>query len=604
MAKKIDVDIEAEAIQIVKNEITAYEDAVCFVTDKVAFNMRNLIKTLRKNYWGIFDTPNDKLTGREKIWIPLTESVVEAVVKNIDLDTKDINFRAKHPDAVGLTAIVRNIVRNRLDEIYFGEYLDEEERQKSIDGTAVWKTIKEDGEMILKNVDLLNVYIDPTARSIQDAYRFTERAVLSVDELKAMDGWINTEDVVGTSDIHPTDNNLTATTFTSQNKTKVVDIYELWGKIPKYLITGSKKDKDEIDGHLVVSGLEGSQTPRVHLIEKNKEKTAEGKALKPYEEDWYTRVPGRWYGKGVAEKVMMLQLWLNTIVNIRINRSYVSQLGIFKIKKGAGVTPQMVSRLASNGAIMVNSMDDIEQFVMQEASQASYTDEGNIQNWAEKVTSAFSVVTGEQLPSTTPATNAVIQNQNAKSQFVMIKEATGMFLQRWLKRHAMPILLKNLSKEELIRVTGDGEEMRDIVEKLVNYAAAKKLEEIKKEGKFVDPQKVISEIERVIDKFETKGVDLFIKMLDTIDVTKYDVEVYITNEEIDKGVLAQNLITTLQIAPEYRDIVMRQIFDLMGLPVYSLKKKQPMMPQGQMPGGQQQVQTNPQEQVLNANSQV
>ena len=128
-------DIRAQAISLIKEEKNAWQDATAFVTEKVSFNMRNLLRTLRKNYWGVFDKPLDPMTGRKKIWVPLTESMVENVVKNIDLDQKDINFRAKKADAVGLASVARSLVKNRLDEMFFGEYLDELERVITIDGT-------------------------------------------------------------------------------------------------------------------------------------------------------------------------------------------------------------------------------------------------------------------------------------------------------------------------------------------------------------------------------------------------------------------------------------------------------------------------------------
>ena len=65
MPKKpeIDVDIAREAIALVEGEKQMWENATVFVTDKIAFNIRNLIRALRKNYWGIFDSPLDPVTG-------------------------------------------------------------------------------------------------------------------------------------------------------------------------------------------------------------------------------------------------------------------------------------------------------------------------------------------------------------------------------------------------------------------------------------------------------------------------------------------------------------------------------------------------------------
>jgi hypothetical protein len=60
MSKK---DIEDAAAALVKREKNQWEDATVFVTDRVAFQMRNLIRILRKNYWGIFDEQIDPTTA-------------------------------------------------------------------------------------------------------------------------------------------------------------------------------------------------------------------------------------------------------------------------------------------------------------------------------------------------------------------------------------------------------------------------------------------------------------------------------------------------------------------------------------------------------------
>lgn len=560
------IDIEQEALNLIKSEKTSWEDATAFITDKVAFQMRNLIRQLRKNYWGVFDQPTDPNTGRKKIWIPLTETLCEAVIKNIDLDTKDINFRAKTAKSVGLTSVVRNAVKNYLDETFFGEDLDQAERIMAIDGTVVWKTTEEYNKELKKKiakrriVDLINFYIDPVATSIQDTGSIIERAVITLADFQSKE-WFNKELVTATADLNPNDEYLP--NFQADDNIKLVEVYERWGLMPKYLITNNPKDTELIEGQIVASANKGKWL--LHYISENK------KGIRPYEEAWYTRVPGRWYGKGIAEKVMMLQLWVNIIINIRINRSFVSQLGIFKIKKNAGVTPQMLSKLPANGAIVVNDINDIEQFVMNEASQASYKDEEVIQSWAERLTSAFETVTGESLPASTPATNAAIQSRAAQSTFVLVKEGFGMFLQRWIKRHLLPIVAKSIKKEEIIRMTGDFDEIKALDERLVDELLYKKLTEANSFGMFVDQFQIENERQSALDRLSKMGKDRYAKLVEDLDFSQYDVQVYVTNEEIDKGVLTNNLISVLQLAPEYKDQVIRQIFDIMGLDSNSLK---------------------------------
>lgn len=567
--------LEDKIIGHIRTNVVEWEDANVFVTDKVAFRMRELIKQLRKNYWGIFDEPINPITGERKVWIPLTESTVEAVVKNIDLDTKDINLRAKRPQAVPLTSLMRNALKNSLDAMYFGEYLDQLERNLAVDGTAVWKTIEVMDEslgrkaMKIMPVDLLNFYIDPSAPSIEEASMVVERAVLTPYEFSLFDGWMNTNLVKPQENIHRTDVNMSMQRGTG----KMIEVWEAWGDMPEWMLTGEEKDEDLMPMHVVIANMHTD--PVLLLVEKNE------KNIKPYEEAWLRRMPGRWYGKGIAEMLMLMQLWVNIVDNTRIDRNRTAGLGILKVRKGSGITPSMVSKMVANGAISVSSMDDIEQLVINEASQASYNDEAVIQNWSERVTQAFDVVTGEALPASTPATNAVIQNQNAQSSFTLIKEGVGMFLQRWLKRHGLPIIAKTLKKKDIVRMTGDVQELEKLDNNIANGLLKKKITEVMEAGGILDEQQVAQEKQRIMDELAKQGEDRFIKLLQDPDFTYYDVQVYVTNEEIDKGVLVQNLLGSLQLAPEYRDVILPQIFDVMGIDSTLLKAATPQPTEGQ-----------------------
>lgn len=588
------LDIEQKAIELIRLEKGQWDTATTFVTDKVAFQMRNLIRQLRKNYWGIFDEPVDPTTGRKKIWVPLTESLVESVVKNIDLDTKDITFRAKRAEAIGLTSLIRSVVKNELDIIHFGESLDELERILAIDGTAVWKTIEyydEERErkcLQIVPVDLLNFYIDPTVHSIQEAEAVIERAILSEDQVKTMDGWINTDKVIGSLNIDRTDGQYSQA-YNSTGNTRLVEVYERWGKMPKSFLTGNPEDTDYVEGHIVASGTKGGWI--CHLVEENK------KGIKPYEEAWYTRVPSRWYGKGVAEKVMMMQLWINTITNIQINRSYVTQLGIFKIRQGSGITPQSISRLASNGAITVQTMQDIEQMVMQDASPASYRDQDSAMSWSRQVTGAFEAITGETMPSSTTATIGAIQNRNASSQFVLIKEGIGMFIERWVQRHALPIILKNLKRGSVVKHFPD--RLQDYDQQIIAQQIYDQVNEANEQGKFLDPEQVQMEMERGIASLQASGDQRFVELLDPVEILDYEVDVQITNEDYDTGVAIQNLVQMLPAAPEFRLQIIEQIFDRMGMGPF--KAPAPAVQPGMTPpvgAGQQ----NPTEVTAQANT--
>lgn len=594
-SKKIKADIEAEAIAIVDRERNMWEDAVCYVTERVGFKMREMVRTFRKNYWGVFDQPIDPVTGREKVWIPLGMSIVDDVTKNIDIDQKDVDFRARNPKGYALTDLTRASVKEDLGKRYFGQTLDADERQCVIDGTVVWKTWEDNstGKPVLKRktVDLLHIYIDPTEEDIQSAYRFTERGLMLPSQIEAMTGWMNTDDIEGVTGLDKNDSRRGARSM-NRGTAKFVDVWEMWGKIPRWLVTGDKKEEDameEIDGHLIVSGLE-AQGPRLHLVEENTRKDKFGETLKPYEEWRPCKIAGRWYGLGYIERLLALQEMLNTNANIRQNRNYVSQLGLFKIKKGKGITPQMLSKLPVNGAILVNDMDDIQQFETSPVNESSYRDEEVIKEWAIKVTSAYPISSGDTMPASTSATASAIANTNSKSSYTLFKESTGHFLARWIDRHYLPIHAKSIKVGDIVRLSSSDEQYKKIVERVVAQSLEKEMEDLYAKGQIPSEEQLQQAIQTQEDKLR-KQPELFIKLVNKLVAEEVDTVVRITNEDLDTSVTVQNMLTMLQLAPEYKDPIVKQIYDLLGLEQPSTPK--PIAPQGLPTQGQPQQNVDP-----------
>lgn len=559
-----------DALELIRREKTAWDTGVAFITDKVAFQMRNVIRQMRKNFWGVFEEPNDPISGRKKIWPPLTEFMVESAVKNIDLDTKDIGLRAKKTSAQPLAIILRQAVHNKLEQIGFGELLDMSERQGAIDGTVVWKTWEQDGKLMVKLVDLLNFYIDPTVDSIREAESVIERSLMMPEEIAQMTGWINTtadgRPLSGTNMFNRYDGQMPYVPSTTQGQVKMREVFERWGAGPKYLITGNREDKEQVQLRIVASSNASDWV--LHLVEQNTKVMDDGKPWRPYEEFWFKKIHGRWYGKGIAEKVMNLQLQLNEVINIRRNRSVIQQLGLFKIRAGSNITPQMIARLVTTGAVKVTDIDkDIAPLEFPQSGIAeSFDDEKQIIDWAQKNTGLYEATTGDQLPASQPATTTAIQSQSAQSEFVLIKESLGMFLQRWLKYHALPIIVKQMKTGDIVRLTGEWNEVAQMDDWKVNTLLIDYVEEATKNGQFVDPQKIEFERHRALEKLRTSGNDRFFNIDTDFDPTEYDVEIVITNEEINKAVLIQSLTSMIQmVPPDMQQGIVKEIFDLAGL---------------------------------------
>lgn len=594
-------EIKSEAINIVRGEIDKYDEALFFVTENVAFSMRPLIRKLRKNYWGQFETnKKDKNTKKDNIWVPLTRLVVDTVRKNTDLDSKDAaNIVARRGRRFGLVAMIRNFIRFWIEKTYFGEVLNRAILTLCIDGTVVWKTymVRQNGKWVVKrkDVDVLNCYLDPTADSIQDV-DFTERSLMTPEEIAGMD-WMDNEGIKGSGSLHKTEKDI----LHSYETGRFQDVYEFWGSIPAYLITGvkyKKKTNEYVPGRIVVSGLQTGDI-RVHVIEKNTQKDNDGNIVKPYEEAWYIKVPGRWYGVGPAEMVMQLQEWVNRVVNLRIKKNTNAALGLFKIKDNSGITQQQLSNLVSSGVIKLKSMDDLENLQIAEAGQASYTDEEVAKNWAFEVTSTLDVARGASLPASTSATATVIQDRNNKTAYVLVKESFGIFLERWFNRQYMPNLPKLMKQEPNIRIFGDYDDIKRVREEIASALVIKGIEKAKKAGKVPTEESVTAELQRVIERLERDG-DLFFDLTEEIIANQYETRFIFTNEEMDTAVMVRNLIDIAGLLPpeagQARNDFIAQTLDLLGIePPKSLTQMQ--IPATTPQQAQQQLQ-NPTEQGM------
>ena len=137
---------ESKAINIMQAERAQWQMGSVFVTDEYQFIMRNIVKKARRNYLGIFTQQRDPITDRKKIFVPFTEWICETMAKNIDIDTKDIDVKARHgKDTDYLKAqFFRHILQKKLTDVGFGKILNKWLRRLIIDGTGFLKAQKDD----------------------------------------------------------------------------------------------------------------------------------------------------------------------------------------------------------------------------------------------------------------------------------------------------------------------------------------------------------------------------------------------------------------------------------------------------------------------------
>ncbi len=576
-------EIQRQAVGTLTEFIKKHEEGNFQISRNKIMRMRFLLDTIRENYFGVFKKDKD-LIGQQKIFYPLTEALVWENVKNIDLDTKDVNTKANNPNQYGTAVIVRNMVRDWMEKNQFGEQINDDLMYFALDGHIVKKKVydicEQNKKKALKTerVDLRNIFREMTGGSLQTE-DFIERSIQDVSYLKETykGKWINLDKLKGGSkvpDIHNEDK-------LEESVSPEIDLYEAYMKIPKSWITGRAGDSETwVNGKIIASGLV-SGSALIHRIE-------EWNKVRPYEEAKFEEAPGRWLGRGIGEKAIYLQLYLNTIYNVRRNNNLALMNQLFQFREGSGITPEKMAKLFAGGAIGVQQVGDIARIDTRNINfNESINEEQNVIQMANRIASSQEASTGEALPASTPATNAIIQSRAVKTSFQLRQERFGLFLSILFKRQLLPDFYKIYTKDEALRLIGE-EETSKLKRKLTKYYTDLA---IAQGGQKITPQQrdaIEAEVKRQIDERD----ELWTGIEDLKDADKVDVSFYITDETFDKSTVLQNL---QQVLASYRQfsqdpnaqIILRNIFDILGLDGETMISS---MGQAQVAQGQEQGQ--------------
>lgn len=585
-------ELEKKAIQIVDDHVRRFEDGTAWVTRNKGINMRTLWDTIRENYFGIFKSPKDRF-GQDKIFYPLTEFMTWENVKNIDIDTKDINITATNPTDTGIAALYRYLVKDWMYRYEFGEQINDDLMYLVLDGHIIKKVYvgyDKKGKLCIKTprVDVRNTFIDPTADSLHDT-AFVERSVQDIDLLlRGNKKWINLGQVKGRKDVFEIYD-----VEPMEEKSDVeAELYEYWGHITKDLITGKDSDKETyVEGHIIVSNL--FDAPIVHKIEENKKG-------KPYEEGRFEKAPNRWAGRGIGEKVLNLQLYLNIMYNVRRQNHLLLANQLWQYRKGAGIKPEDIRGLVTGGGIGVEQIGDIQRLDTNNLNfNDSINEEQNTIQIGQRVTSTFEAATGESLPSSTPATNAVLQSQAVKSSFALRQERVGLFYAKLFKNQIIPNLGKIYKPKDILRIVDDPDKLRGFKDKLIQTLYAERIADMYDRGIFPDPmqnQILMEEISNRIGK--TK--DFYTQIENLYSESEFDVKVNVTNEEFDKGTMLQNLqfiLTNYQaLGDKNAQKTFAVMFDILGIDPEEVFPDQDQVMQQQAQQAQQ-TQQQPKEQA-------
>lgn len=598
-----------------KTYIDNYAAGTVRLTSGVKYDQRKVIEQniLDKN--ATFEKPF-YADGTEKMFFNVPFIMERVLYNNTDIDTKDVQIKAENEATINITPLLRGALKHHFTEYDYGEEINAYREELIGMGHILVKQVGEE----TKQVNLLNVVRPSHIMDIQKG-GLAERVLLSWDDmLEHKSEWQNWDKV---KELKKTLDKLGKETFVT---------YEWW-KMDEFEVNGKKKTTKGCVRYLDLTPLEETQAntpenwePYVELerfptteFEKVKSKKrlkrliASGylepgdteEPIYPYEEQRLFKVPGRWMGLGVYERLRPVTKAFNKTHNSKLRFDELYHKGILTHTAAPGavngkgakrtLTNDVINRLTRGAVVPLKAGEKLERLNLGNMLVDFLQTADKYFEFARQLAGVTASGTGEALPSSTPATIGVINQQTAKTVFDVINEQQSLFLKRLFRRFKMKSILEELTEQEAVKILGDPKELEEMEAPFIENLVHASIPQSVNQGLIVPtsselPIEEIEKYKEAVRVVRSQQGDMRFAELkkEIIEGLNFNIDFYITNETFDKATMLANIqdtITSVLTIPnsEYSvDKLIAEKLDLMGMSPRRYRKSPQEIQQAQM----------------------
>lgn len=521
----------------IRKENKDFYDSSISVVPGYSFNQYDTLKRAHLYLNGKYENGGTYL-NRELIFFNITTPPCEVAAKMLNVDTKNIRLWPTSPKHLFSTYLLEKELKYWLKTSKMGKLLNKIAEDAPKYGSFVIEKTKDGAGA----VDLRRLILDPTVENIKDSRFVTTIHYMTPTQLRES-GWDNTDlaiDRFGSGQL-PESFEDSGQNVNQLHSTPYIKVYKRYGEVPKWWIDGGTDD-EMVRGLFIVAGAD--------ILEVNDQKQVVGEAgvtlFKsrwykdwPYKDFHYTKQPGRWLGIGIPEMLFDIQTRVNELKNTKRLAMEISSIHLFQTKDKSVVRNVLTD--LQNGDL-IRSPSGIEPIVNEERNLPAFKDEEEgYAAQAERLTFAYEAVSGQTLPSSTPATNALLATQQATSVYAFKRENLTLFLQEFFNDLVMPQLMRDLTPEHIMRFTGSAQEMLKLDRAASEIIANDFIKERLLNGEYIDPTEVEALKQVAIERYQKQGDARFVKIKKAFyDKVEYEFDFIIGNEQADPSVLVQN----------------------------------------------------------------
>lgn len=508
---------------------------------------------------------NSDYNGREKIFFNISSPRRDAVVRFLDVDTKDFRLHEINPQNEVATMLLQKELELYLQENNFSRTLNDLAHEITTFGSVVLKDTKEGPKVI----DIRRLFLDPTVDDIQDSRFVTIKHYFTAPELRKKAetaGW-DTEAVErlirkvekykGKSDA--TDSYEIDSAKENQIRSaSYIEVYERYGVMDKSMVDddvrpGSEDDRDVETLSIVAEPFFQVERPNSDEVDDFGEVLFKSEWTKdeyPFTDFHFKQSKGRWLGVGVMESLFPIQERTNELINQK--RIYLELATIMFFQTADPTVLNNVLTDIQNGEVLQVKDQGIVQVNNQARNIPAFQEEQDYyEQAADTISHAGELLRGGQIPASTPATNAVIQNNNSSSIQLWRRENFTIFLREYFKEFVIDDLIKNVSEEHILRFVGSLDELAKLDEIITDAAVVKEAKERALSMEVITPFFIEGVREEVRKKLKKDGNKRYVKVLQDYYKSKiedgYGIDINLDNEQEASDVIAQNTLQFMQV---------------------------------------------------------
>ena len=539
--QNIFAQIRQEVYDFVNNDIK--------IVDGYSFNQYQTIKKCHLYYNSRFVTGDLDSNGRKKIFLNVVKAPCKVGSRFLNFDTKNIRLISNTRNSEMATFLLEYELKNWMKKNKVAITLNRIAELSPKYGSSVIKKTKKGADI----VDLRRLVLDPTVDTITNSRFVILEHNLTPTQLRAKqkDGWENVEEVISKFYVNTApEPYIQDGTLNQVNSTPVIKIYERYGEVPKSWLDGSepKENEEMVRALFIVAGVNN-----YGLGEDGKTVTREDGVVLfrskwfgdwPFRDFHYDKTEGRWLGIGVIEDLFQIQERTNELANEKRDSMTISNKHIFQTQDKT-IVKNLIRDLSNGAVIMAGSNGGLVPLANEERNLAAFnSEEMRYANQAKEITFSYDSIRGEQLPASTPATNAVIQDRNTKSVYGVKRENLANMLRFFFTELVIPQAIKDLTPEHILHFIGSNEELFRIDSALVKEIVNRKALDLLLDGIPVDEMAIEQIKTDVFNQLKEAGTDRFITIKDSFyKNADFTFDINIDNEQEDSQLLTNNLFS-------------------------------------------------------------